>query len=34
MFEIMKTYGDSFKLDNMKLPEAQIEVLYSYFFYN
>jgi brefeldin A-inhibited guanine nucleotide-exchange protein len=48
MFEIMKTYGDSFKpqwwkelfnivfriFDNMKLPEAQIEVLYSYFFYN
>jgi brefeldin A-inhibited guanine nucleotide-exchange protein len=43
MFEIMKTYGESFKVqwwrelfnvvfrifDNMKLPEAQIEVSYS-----
>jgi brefeldin A-inhibited guanine nucleotide-exchange protein len=42
MFEIMKTYGESFKVqwwrelfnvvfrifDNMKLPEAQIEVNY------
>ena len=42
MFEIMKTYGDSFRVqwwkelfnivfrifDNMKLPEAQIEVLF------
>jgi len=51
MFEIMKTYGDSFKpqwwkelfnivfriFDNMKLPEAQIEVFiiivcYSFLF--
>jgi hypothetical protein len=44
MFEIMKTYGDSFRphwwkelfnivfriFDNMKLPEAQIEVIRKY----
>ena len=44
MFEIMKTYGDSFKpqwwkelfniifriFDNMKLPEAQIEVNFTF----
>jgi hypothetical protein len=46
MFEIMKTYGDSFKarwwkdlfnivfriFDNMKLPEAQIEVRLTFVF--
>ena len=43
MFEIMKTYGETFKIhwwkelfnvvfrifDNMKLPEAQIEVIHT-----
>jgi hypothetical protein len=49
MFEIMKTYGESFRVqwwkelfnivfrifDNMKLPEAQIEVLtFEHFVFN